>query len=164
MGKTAENLEQALAGESQASIRYLAFAEKADQEGYRGVARLFRALAKAEMFHALSHLKAMGEIQETMANLKTGLEGETYEFKNMYPPMVQDAVAENELEARHSLEYAMTIEMIHAKFFKEFISNPHANEDTVYYVCPVCGNTVKDKPPSKCPYCGVDGKEFVEVT
>jgi rubrerythrin len=164
MGKTAENLEHALAGESQACIRYLAFAEKADQEGYPGVARLFRALAKAEMFHALSHLRAMGVVQGTMENLKAGLEGETYEFKNMYPPMVQDAVSENETEARYSLEYAMSIEMIHAKFFKQAIDNPHANEDTVYYVCPVCGNTVKDKAPSKCPYCGVDAKDFVEVT
>lgn len=164
MSKTAENLEHALAGESQASIRYLAFAEKADEEGYPGVARLFRALAKAEMFHALSHLKAMRAVQGTMDNLKTGLEGETYEFKNMYPPMVQDAVTENEIEARHSLEYAMSIEMIHAKFFKEFINDPHGHEDTVYYVCPVCGNTVKDKAPKKCPYCGVDAKDFVEVT
>jgi len=164
MGKTAENLEQAFAGESQASMRYLAFAEKADQEGFPGLARLFRAAAKAELYHALSHLRAAGLVQGTMYNLKSALEGETYEFKKMYPPMIQEAVAEKEIEARHSFEYAMSIEMIHAKYFKEALENPQAHEETVYYVCPVCGNTVKDQPPKKCPYCGVDAKDFVEVT
>lgn len=164
MSKTATNLEEAFAGESQASMRYLACAEKADQEGYPGVAKLFRAAAKAELFHALSHLRAMGVIQGTVDNLKAAIEGETHEFKEMYPAMVKDAAAENELEARYSLEYAMSIEMMHAKFFKAALDNPQANAEAVYYVCPVCGNTVKDKAPSKCPYCGVDAKDFVEVT
>ncbi len=84
-------------------MRYLAFAEKADQEGYPGVARLFRAAAKAEIFHALSHLRASGLIQGTTDNIKTASEGETYEAKKMYPPVIQEAVAEKELEARHSL-------------------------------------------------------------
>jgi rubrerythrin len=78
--------------------------------------------------------------------------------------MIQEAVAEKELDTRHIFEYAMSIEMMHAKFFKEVLDNPRANEDTVFYVCPVCGNKIKDQPPSKCPYCGVDAKEFVEVT
>jgi rubrerythrin len=163
MGKTTENLELAFAGESQACIRYLAFAERAEKEGYRGAARLFRAAAKAEMYHALSHFRALGAVAETAANLKTALEGETHEFKKMYPAMVQDAVAEKQEEARHSLEYAMSIEMIHAKMFKKALEDPNANEDAVYYVCPVCGNTVMNEPPKKCPYCGVDAKEFKEV-
>ena len=164
MSKTTANLEQAFAGESQASMRYLAFAEKADQEGYPGVAKLFRAAAKAELYHALSHLRALGTIQGTMDNLQTAIKGETHEFKEMYPAMVQDAVTDKEIEARHSLEYAMSIEMMHAKFFKAALENPEANADAVYYVCPVCGNTVKGNPPKKCPFCGVDAKDFVEVT
>lgn len=164
MSKTTANLEQAFAGESQASMRYLAFAEKADQEGYPGVAKLFRAAAKAELYHALSHLRALGTIQGTMDNLQTAIKGETHEFKEMYPAMVQDAVTDKEIEARHSLEYAMSIEMMHAKFFKAALEDPQANADAVYYVCPVCGNTVKDNPPKKCPFCGVDAKDFVEVT
>lgn len=164
MSKTATNLEQAFAGESQASVRYLAFVEKADQEGYPGVAKLFRAAAKAEMYHALSHLGAMHVVQGTMDNIKTAIVGETHEFKEMYPAMLQDAVAEKEIEARYSLEYAMSIEMMHAKFFKAALENPQADSDAVYYVCPVCGNTVKGKAPQKCPYCGVDAKDFVEVT
>ncbi len=164
MGKTATNLEQAFAGESQASMRYLAFAEKADQEGYPGVAKLFRAAAKAELYHALSHLRALGVVQGTLDNLRTAIEGETHEFKEIYPAMIKDAVAEKDIEARHSLEYAMSIEMMHAKFFKGALDNPQANADAVYFVCPVCGNTVKDKAPNKCPFCGVDAKDFVEVT
>jgi len=78
--------------------------------------------------------------------------------------MIQDAVAENELEARHSLEYAMSIEMIHAKLFKKALEDPKGQQQTAYYICPVCGNTTEGKPPKKCPYCGVDEKEFVEVT
>ena len=101
MSKTTANLEQAFAGESQASMRYLAFAEKADQEGYPGVAKLFRAAAKAELYHALSHLRALGTIQGTMDNLQTAIKGETHEFKEMYPAMVQDAVTDKEI---HSLD------------------------------------------------------------
>jgi rubrerythrin len=163
MGKTSENLESAFAGESQAYMKYMAFAEKADGEELPGIARLFRAAAKAEMFHALSHFRVMGGIEGTMENLKTALQGETYEFKTMYPAMVQDAIVENDTEARYSLEYAMSIEMIHAKLFKKAMEDLHANEEAVYYVCPVCGYTVMDKLPNKCPYCGVDGARFVEV-
>jgi rubrerythrin len=164
MGKTATNLEQAFAGESQASMRYLVCAEKADKEGYPGVAKLFRAAAKAELFHALSHLRALGAVQGTLDNLRTAIEGETHEFKEMYPAMIQEAVAEKEIEARHSMEYAMSVEMLHSKFFKAALDDPQANADTVYYVCPVCGYTEKNKPPQKCPYCGVDAKDFVEVS
>jgi rubrerythrin len=163
VGKTFENLENALSGESQACIRYLIFAEIADKEGYPGAARLFRAASKAEMFHALSHLRAMGTAKGTLENLQTALEGENHEFKKMYPAMVQDAVAESEIEARHSLEYAMSVEMIHAKLFKKAIADPHSNEDAVYYVCPLCGYTVMGAAPNKCPYCGVDAKLFHEV-
>jgi rubrerythrin len=163
MSKTTENLEQAFAGESQACMRYLAFAEKADQEEFPAVARLFRAAAKAEMYHALSHIRALGTVASTLDNIKAALEGETHEFKKMYPPMIQDAVADRDLEARYSLEYAMSIEMIHAKFFKKAMDDPQAFPEASYYICPVCGNTVMNKAPNKCPYCGVDGKDFVEV-
>jgi rubrerythrin len=163
MSKTTENLEGVFASESQSAVRYLAYAEKADQEGLPGIARLFRALAKAEQFHALSHLRASGLIGETMENLQAAFEEETYEFKKVYPPMIQDAVADKELEARHSIEYAMSIEMILAKFLKGAMDDPHADDGAAYHICPVCGNMVKGEAPSKCPYCGVDAKDFVEV-
>jgi rubrerythrin len=192
VSKTKENLENALVGEAKVYVRYLAFPEKADEEGYSGVARLFRAVSRSEMVHAQSHqralgskievieviddlkspekgkeaiekLKSEGEIKTTPENLQTAIDGETYEFKKMYPAMIQASVEDKDIEARHSFEYAMSIEMLHAKFFKKAMSDLYANSETVYYVCPVCGYTVADEPPKKCPYCGVDAKKFIEV-
>lgn len=163
MSKTEENLNKAFAGECQASVRYMTFADKAEAEGYPGVARLFRAASKAELVHAISHLKVIGTVKETQDNLEAAITGETFEFKQMYPAMVKDAVEENEIEARHSLEYAMSIEMVHAKLFKKALEEEDLNSSANYYVCPVCGHTVRGKAPKKCPYCGVDEKKFVEI-
>ncbi len=189
MSKTTENLHKALTGEAQACVRYLGFAKAADDEGYPGVARLFRAASMAEKVHAQSHqnvlqtdhevienlnskekldqainqLKAEGDIKGTMENLQTAIDGETFEFKNMYPAMIQDAVAEKQLEARHSLEYAMSIEMIHAKLFKKALAAPEKDEIETYHICPLCGYTVASQPPGKCPYCGVDKDKFHTV-
>jgi rubrerythrin len=164
MSKTKENLRQAFAGESQASMRYTAFAEKADAEGYPGVAKLFRAAARAEQVHALSHLRAMNGIQGTSENLDVAVAGEAFEFKEMYPAMIKDSVTENEIEARHSLEYAMSIEMVHHKLFQKALENESQNASANFYVCPLCGHTVRDKAPKKCPYCGVDGAKFIEIS
>lgn len=187
--KTPENLRRALMGEAGASIRYLGFARKADEEGCSGAARLFRAAAAAEMVHAQSHqrvlnseegiiadlkserktneeiekLEAEGRIRTTPENLKAAVEGETHEFKTMYPAMIRDAAAEKRMDARHSLEYAMSIEMIHAKLFKKALADPGKVDVSVYFVCPVCGHTVEEKAPSKCPYCGVDASEFTRT-
>lgn len=189
MSKTKENLEKALAGEAGAYIRYLAFAEKADEEGYPAVARLFRAASRSELVHAQSHQCALGskievievlkskekvkeaignliskgEVKGTLENLQTAIDGETHEFKKMYPAMIQASVEDKDMQARHSFEYAMSVEMMHAKFFKKALADLHANSETTYYVCPVCGYTVADEPPKKCPYCGVDEKKFIEV-
>lgn len=163
MSKTEENLRQAFAGECQAGVRYMAFSEKAEAEGYPGLAKLFRATSKAEMVHALSHLTASGVVGKTLDNLEAAVEGETFEFKQMYPSMIKDAVEENEIEARHSLEYAMSIEMVHAKLFKKALEEEILNSESNYYVCPVCGHTVRGKSPKKCPYCGVDEKIFIEI-
>ena len=164
MSRSEDNLLEAFAGESQASTRYLAFAEAADAEGYPGVAKLFRAAARAEVVHARNHLKAAKRINGTLDNIKTAIEGETNEFKSMYPDMVKDAVEEGDAEARHSFEYAMSIEMVHAKLFKKALENPNANRDARYYVCPLCGHTVLNEPPRKCPYCGVDSSKFMEIS
>lgn len=163
MSKTEGNLKLAFAGESQAFMRYTAFAEKADAEGLPDVARLFRAAARAEMVHALSHLSVLGQVGDTPANLQQAIEGETEEFKKMYPAMIKDAVAEKETDARHSFEYAMSVEMIHAKLYKKALEDPQAAPDSSYWICPLCGNTVAGAPPKKCPFCGVDESQFIEV-
>lgn len=189
MTKTANNLRIALDGEAHASIRYRAFAKQADKEGYEGVARLFRAAAVSEKVHAKSHqcvlkaedqtivdlnseekmtiaiaqLESEGIIKTTAENLGAAIEGETDEYQKMYPAMIRDAVEENALDARFSLEYAMSIEMIHAKLFKKALRDPAAVQTPVYHVCPLCGHTVENQPPKKCPYCGVDSKKFIAV-
>jgi len=189
MSKTTENLRKALSGEAQACVRYLGFSRKADEEGLPGVARLFRAASMAEKIHAQSHqcvlqaeeqiiedlkssekldhaiyqLSAAGDIKTTVENLQAAIDGETFEFKTMYPAMIQDAVAEKLLDARHSLEYAMSIEMVHAKLFKKTLATPEKNEVKAYFICPLCGHTVGSEAPGKCPYCGVDGGKFHSV-
>jgi rubrerythrin len=163
MGKTEENLKEAFAGESQASTRYLAFADKADAEGFPGAAKLFKAAARAEQVHAVNHLRALNKVQGTRENLETAVAGEAFEFKEMYPAMVKAAVAESEIEARHSFEYAMSIEMVHHKLFQKALETETENASANFYVCPVCGYTVRDKAPKKCPYCGVDETKFIEI-
>src|SRR5512138_2837113 len=96
MGTTIDNLLAAFAGESQANRKYLAFAKKADEEGFPQVAKLFRAAAEAETIHAHNHLRALSGIGSTRENLMEAVAGETHEFKNMYPEMI--AIAKEEKE------------------------------------------------------------------
>ena len=149
---------------SEANIRYMAFAEAADKEGQPNAAKIFRAIATAKMFHALSHFRATKSTDTTAENLKQALEEETYDFKNAYPPMVQDAVKDDALEARHSLEYGMSIGPVITKLISKAIGNADADESGSYYVCPVCGNIEFGKAPAKCPFCGVDASDFVSVS
>jgi rubrerythrin len=115
------------------------------------------------MTHAMSHLCALKGVGSTQENIEAAIRGETHEFKEMYPAMVKDAVAEQEIEARHSLEYAMAIEMVHAKLFGKALADEELNAESNFYVCPLCGHTVRKSAPKKCPYCGVDASKFYEV-
>jgi rubrerythrin len=110
MAKTQDDLQAAFAGESQANRKYLAFAEKAEREGYKRVAKLFRATAEAETVHAHSHLRALGGIKSTKENLEAAIGGETYEFEKMYPPMIEQARAEGNKKAEMSFNYANEVE------------------------------------------------------
>ncbi|HKI80365.1 MAG TPA: rubrerythrin family protein, partial [Pseudodesulfovibrio sp.] len=117
MTKTMENLKAAFAGESQANRKYLAYAEKADAEGKPGVAKVFRAAAAAETIHAHAHLRLMKGIGTTEENLKDAIEGETYEFKSMYPDMMEDAKAEGENAILRYFGFANEAEKIHAELY-----------------------------------------------
>lgn len=110
MSKTEDALKEAFAGESQANRKYLAFAAKADQEGFAQVAKLFRAAAEAETVHAHAHLRALKGIRSTRENLQEAIEGETHEFKNMYPAMIESAKAEGHKEAERSFNFANEVE------------------------------------------------------
>ncbi len=163
MSKTEKNLQDAFAGESQANRKYLAFAKKADAEGYKQVARLFRATAEAETVHALNHLRELGGIQNTKANIEVAIGGEMYEVESMYPPMIQDAQAEGKKAAQNSLTYAYEVEKIHAALYKKALEALGKNEEVDYYVCQICGNTVEGEPPDQCPICKSLKKMFKKM-
>ena len=164
MSKTIDDLKAAFAGESQANRKYLAFAKKADEEGYPQAAKLFRAAAEAETVHAHNHLKAMDGIGSTMDNLKEAMGGETYEYESMYPPMVKVAEEEGNKKAERSFKFAMEVEKIHAEMYKEAIEKINTKEEVYdYFVCPVCGFTAPKYAPDKCPVCGASGTKFIKV-
>ncbi|MFA5015296.1 MAG: rubrerythrin family protein [Actinomycetota bacterium] len=161
--KTLKNLADAFAGESQANRKYLAFARKADRDGFPQIARLFRAGAGAETVHALNHLKAMDGIKSTEENLKAAIGGETYEFNDMYPKMIEEAKNENSEEAKISFTYANKVEQVHAELYKKYLDNIGNNPGTPIFVCQVCGNTVEGAAPDKCPICGNPKEMFKEI-
>jgi rubrerythrin len=163
---TQENLQAAFAGESQANRKYLAFAKKADAEGYPQIARLFRAIAEAETVHAHAHLRVMKGIGDTKQNLQAAMEGEAYEFQQMYPEFLQAAEAEGNKAAATNFRYAMTVEQTHHGLYKAALESLQKGSDLPaadVYVCDVCGHTVVGELPDKCPVCGVAKSRFAKV-
>jgi len=163
MTRTEQNLMEAFAGESQANRKYLAFAKQADKEGLPQVARLFRAAAKAETVHAHSHLRTLGKIKDTAENLKSAIEGETYEFKKMYPEMIAVAKEEGNKAGERSLSYANEVEKYHAALYEKALEKMGSLEPVDYYVCSVCGYTCEKEPPGTCPVCNSNAKVFFKV-
>jgi rubrerythrin len=165
MATTENNLNEAFAGESQANRKYLAFAKKAEQEGFTNVAKLFRAAAEAETIHALGHFAAMNGIASTAENLRAAVSGETHEFTEMYPPMLQQAI-EDDHRAKRMFGYAMKAEAVHAKLYKMALEAVEAGKDlseTKFYLCPVCGHIEMGAPPATCPICGTKAEKFVQM-
>jgi rubrerythrin len=153
MSKTETDLQDAFAGESQANRKYLAFAKKAEAEGYKQAAKLFRAAAAAETIHAHNHLRELGVVRSTRENLLTAISGESFEFQQMYPRMIADAQAEGNAKALQSFNYANAVEKIHAALYKKALDTLGRNIVTDYYVCSVCGYTAEGEAPDKCPVC-----------
>ena len=164
MSKSEDALKEAFAGESQANRKYLAFAAKADQEGFSQAARLFRAAAEAETVHAHNHLRALKGVHGTRENMQEAVAGETHEFKKMYPAMIETAKAEGNKEAGTSFNYANEVEKIHARLYEAMLAGlGKAGEAYPYYVCPVCGYTAEREAPEECPICGTKKKMFRKV-
>jgi rubrerythrin len=166
MGNTSENLAAAFAGESQASRKYLYFAEKAEQEGQKRAARLFRAASEAETVHARNHLRVLQGIGTTAENLKTAINGENHEFTKMYPDFIDTAKSEGNQKAANSFDLANKVEKIHHKLYSDTMDkiNEKENDDLKpFYVCEVCGNTVEGEAPDRCPVCGAQKKMFKAV-
>jgi len=165
MSKTEAALKEAFAGESQANRKYLAFAAKADQEGFPQAARLFRAAAEAETVHAHAHLRALKGVHSTKENLAEAVGGETHEFQSMYPGMIEAAKAEGNKEAERSFVFANEVEKVHAGLYEKMLAalETAGKESYPYLVCPVCGYTVEKEAPETCPVCGAKGKMFKKV-
>lgn len=165
MATTLDNLKAAFAGESQANRKYLAFAKKAEAEGFSNVARLFRTAAEAETIHALGHLAALDGIGSTVENLKAAMAGETYEYAEMYPPMLAQARDDNH-NAKRMFSYALKAEAVHAKLYSmalEALKQGHDLTGVDFFLCPVCGNIEIGKVPEACPVCGAKGAGFIKM-
>lgn len=160
---TADNLKEAFAGESQAHMKYAIFADVADEAGYPEVARLFRAISYAERVHATNHLRELGGIGDTAANLKAAGAGETYEVEQMYPAFKEVAKLQGEKGAIRSNHYALEAEKLHIGLYhdaEEMVLAGHDIEGRPIYICPVCGYTVVGDPPAKCPVCAEPAENF----
>lgn len=160
-----EDLKAAFAGESQANQKYRAFAARAEKDGFPNIARLFRTTAEAERIHAEGHLKALEGVGTTADNLKAAIDGETYEFTEMYPPMVQRAAA-SQHKAQRMFGYAVEAEAVHARLYALALEAVRQGKDlaeTKFYLCPVCGHIEFGEPPESCPICGTKASKFVLV-
>jgi rubrerythrin len=163
---TSENLKEAFAGESQANRKYLAFAKKAQEDGYPQVAKLFRAAAEAETVHAHAHFRVLGGVKDTNENLEAAIEGEGFEFQHMYPSFLSEAEAEGDKPATFTFKNALAVEEIHHGLYTQALEAVKAGSDLTenkIHVCLVCGNTVYGDPPDKCPICGAPVQQFKEV-
>ena len=160
---TEGNLKAAFAGESQAHMRYLAFADKAEREGFPNVARLFRAISFAEQAHATSHLRTLGGIGGTVENLTEAIGGETYEVDEMYPAFAAVAELQEEKSALRSMNYALEAEKIHAAMYQEARQSVQSGQDVklgTVHICEVCGYTVEGEAPDRCPICNAPKEKF----
>lgn len=167
MSRTANNLKVAFAGESQANRKYLAYAEKAEKEGFPNVAKLFRAAADAETVHAFRHWRALGMVRQTLENLEDALAGETYEVNEMYPKFLAQAQEEEEISAQYAFKGALEAEKVHKELFERAIEAVKAGRDLESfraYTCSVCGYTHIGDPIDECPVCKAKWSAFREVT
>lgn len=177
---TLENMQMAFNGESNAHARYLAFAHRADSEGYGEIGSLFRAAARAEEIHAANHaevIKEMGgvpkvhletlTVKSTRENLEAAIQGESYERDTMYPEFLKQARMDRTTRAIRSLNYARTAEIEHAKLYTAALHNLEhlkGTDHAMFYVCPTCGFTVREIDFEKCPSCFTEKNSFVLVS
>ncbi len=164
MPTTIEHLKEAFAGESQAFQKYAAYAKKAEQDGLPNIAKLFRLTAEAERTHAAGHLNSLDGIGSTFENLQAAINGETYEFTTMYPPMLAEAEKAGH-KAKRMFDYAVQAEAVHARLYTHAIQAAKGGKDLAvseFYLCPTCGYIEFGKAPEKCPICGALGTKFIK--
>lgn len=164
MSNTQKNLAAAFAGESQAIRKYLAFAKQAEAEKLPQVAKLFRAAAEAETIHAHTHLRNLGMIKSTAENLKAAIEGETYEFTEMYPGFISEAISENQSVAIiKGMQLANDAEKVHASLYQKALATLSNPVTVDYFLCGVCGHIAEGNAPDQCPICGAKAAAYKKI-
>lgn len=163
--RTQRNLYEAFVGEAKAHRRLLAFARKADEEGYPDVARLFRAIAYAEGIHADRALRLLGEavVKSTEENLQSSFDRETTVSQVAYARFIREAEEEEDRRAALVFSQARDVEEAHAALYKRALSCLLREEPCVYYVCDICGYVVEGEPPDECPVCGAKREKFIRI-
>jgi rubrerythrin len=175
--QTLQNLNAAYQGESNAASRYVKYAEKAVADGFPQVGKLFRAAAAAEAIHRDNHREAIvalgGKVATfqldavtpgaTADNLQAAIKGESYERDTMYPQFLVQAKADDARAAIRTIEFAAAAEAEHAKLYQDALASLGKNADADYYVCPVCGATLTERPAKKCPTCRKGGDKFAKI-
>ncbi len=160
--RTPKNLRAGFIAESQAHLRNLAYAMKAEQEGYSQIARLFRAIAEAEAVHAFNHIRLLGAVSGTQENLESAFEKENL-AAGTYPQLIREAAEEDNTAVATVLTYSRDVEKGHAKLYKKALAHMMAEEETEYYVCQVCGYVADGSLPDECPVCGAPKDKFRKV-
>jgi rubrerythrin len=161
--RTEKALHDAYAGEAKAHLRLLGYAAKAAEEGYPQMARLFRAIAAAEVVHGLRHLRLMKAIGSTEENLKTSFESETTVSETAYPPLIKIAEEEGQRAAAIAFSQVRDAEGFHAKLYKNAIDHMVGETETSYFVCQVCGYVQDGAAPDECPVCQAKKDKFLQV-
>jgi len=162
---TKKFLEDAFAGESMAHMKYLIFADEAKKKGLEKLANAFEAIAYAEFVHARNHFKALKKLGDVPDNIQSCIDGETFEIEEMYPVYNETAKLQGEAEAQRTTHFALEAEKIHAEMYKKALELVKQGKDydaDKILICPVCGYTVENEAPDKCPVCGAPKSVFVE--
>ncbi|MFH1081079.1 MAG: rubrerythrin family protein [Pseudomonadota bacterium] len=156
-------LHMAYTGEAKAALRLKVYAEKADQEGYAQMAKLFRVIAFSEEIHGSRALKLLREVKSTEENLAASFESETHAAGVAYDQFIKQAESEGNKAAGLHFSQSRDVEEIHAKLYKEAMNHFMEERETVYYVCKVCGYVADGMLPDECPVCNAKKEQFVSV-
>jgi rubrerythrin len=160
MGGTKEALQMAYAGEAKAALRLRVYAEKAEEEGFPQMAKLFRVIARSEEIHGARALRVLKDVKSTEENLAESFESEQQVAEVAYGEFIRQAEAEGNRAAVLHFSQSKDVEETHAKLYKEAMSHLMEERETTYYVCLVCGYVADGALPEACPVCGAKSERF----
>ncbi|MGD0275875.1 MAG: ferritin family protein [Syntrophales bacterium] len=162
MDPVMDALHQAYTGEAKAALRLKVYAEKAKQEGYVQMEKLFRVIALSEEIHGSRALRLLREIKSTEENLAASFESEQHVAEVAYDNFVKEAEAAGNKAAVLHFSQSKDVEEVHAKLYKEAMNHFMEERETTYYVCEVCGYVSDGILPDECPVCAARKDQFME--